>query len=224
MEQTSYIWLFEPGLDHLGRQILLCCSLRSIIKLRRTNSTIKRYIDETPQIWEFVLRKLRRKFCLVPEEFMDLVNRVPKEERYRLCLTILTYQWKSFRTSEHLVSLAGHHYLGIVYGSLQRLNYFYPLVEGTSQPKMILHFLALAGKAEPLRFVLARLRPRRVFMDIYGGDTILHYAVKSQDYNTVLVAMQEYRREPRNLKGQYPSQITEDPNIKYLLWTYFGKK
>ena len=161
----------NPGLNHITENILINLDVQSLWRCRLVCKALHQFIKELEKSIKLrqkdfkTLRRIRRKTFLVHPEWKALFEAICNEDNFyrRRGLIDLLEAYSQKRILEFNNNLMVDSYLNSVYGTLQRLRFFWPyLLEknpniGKSQDTPF-HFVAYHGLSDVADFMLEKLR------------------------------------------------------------------
>ena len=205
MEIENARWIAYPGLSHIAVNIFKHLDVKSLLQARATCVQWANLIDATPILWQPVFKKLRRKYLLVNSIWNKIQQNVPLEKYPEMCLTMMAFNWRYLPNYiidswDVFNGIRNQSSICMIYGDLERLNFFWPFVQDSKHPEQILHFAVRFGLSNVLLFLLKNLPNLNRYLGqvemIHSGCTPLHVAAHFSKYEAAQILLPYYHELP----------------------------
>ena len=195
------ILIVSEGLRHLGQEVFKYLDYKSLMQARATCKDWFNLIETSPILWKCVILTLRRRYLLIHPFWKELQSKIQLNDYVLFCKQLINYQWHQYRNDWcGLFYVGEQHCICIIYGSLNRLKFFWPCIENMVQPKQILHFAAYFGLNDVLEFLVQHLKDKKQYfkgrVDDKNGHTPLHIASIEGHFEAVKILLPYYTSDP----------------------------
>ena len=225
--ENSIVQITTGPLHDIGRKIFAHLDAKELMKARATCTAWYNLIESSPKLWPTIVKQLRRKYLLTHPLWKQVQAEIPTEQYIELGYHLMEYKSEAYRDAN--LSLHEHHCFAILYGNLERLQFFWPYLQNKAHPSKILDFVAHFGLTDILKFLLKNLKN----LDIYliGSNNLigtpLHEAATYGHFETVQALLPYYKTLPINGHSKCPVYCAlESKKFKtaQIIKNWFGTK
>ena len=198
---TTIIKITVGPFHHVGRQILEHLDAKSLMRARATCTAWYDLIESSPQLWPTIVLKLRKRNLLIHPLWKKIQPQIPSEDYIELGHHLMEYNWSLYRQADQF-NIGEHHCMSIIYGSMARLEFFWPYLKAAQHPTNILQFVARFGINDVMQFLLDQLEdnlePYLTGTKAKKANTPLHEAALHNHYESVKTLLPYYPTLPLN--------------------------